>query len=109
MADFINTIMECRNGEVAVDLNRKFNEVLEAVREVGGSGELSMKFKIKPVKSKGGKVLEISIEHETKMKRPEMPVGPATFFVTDDGDLVRDNPAQAEMFADLKKEIKDVR
>ncbi len=108
MTDFINTIMECRNGEVAVDLNRKFNEILSAVLEVGGKGELDIKFKIKPAKAKGGRVLEIDITHETKMKRPEMPVGVATFFVTTEGDLVRDNPAQTELFAELRKEIKDV-
>ena len=100
MTDFVNLVMEMRGGAVATDLNNKFNEMLTAVLETGGKGELTIKIKAAPSKmGLGGAVLEVETEHECKMKKPELAVGKAFFFVTKEGDLTRDDPAQTAMFA----------
>lgn len=97
--DFMNLLMEMRNGAVAQDLNEKFNEMLSAVLESAGPGELTIKIKAKPSKmGTGGAVLEVETEHECKLKKPELSVGSSRFFVTHEGVLTRDNPAQAAMF-----------
>jgi hypothetical protein len=99
MTDFVSLLVDMRNGQVASDINGKFNEVLSAVLETAGAGELTVKFKIKPAKlGMGGAVIEIETEHETKLKRPELKVGRAVFFVTKEGALTRDDPAQTAMF-----------
>ena len=104
--DFISLIMEMRNGAVAVDLNRKFNEVLGAVIDTGSAGELQVTFKIETEKmGLGGIVLEVATEHKTKMKKPELAVGSARFFVTQTGRLSRNDPRQDEMF-NASEEIK---
>lgn len=99
MTDFVNLIMEMRNGRVAQDLNNKFNEVLTGVLESGGKGELSVTFKLEPSRmGMGGVVLEVETEHKTKIKRPEVKIGSSVFFVGTDGNLTRDDPAQEAMF-----------
>jgi hypothetical protein len=99
VTDFVSLLAEMRNGAVVMDLNAKFNEMLTAVLDTGGKGELTIKIKAAPSKfGMGGAVLEVETEHECKMKKPELAVGKAFFFVSKEGALTRDDPAQAAMF-----------
>ena len=52
-------------------------------------------------------MLEVETEHECKLKKPELAVGKAVFFVTKDGTLTRDDPAQEAMFSDLPVAAKE--
>jgi hypothetical protein len=105
MTDFVNLLVEMRNGQVATDINGKFNEILAAVLDTGGKGELTIKIKMAPAKlGMGGAVLEVETEHECKLKKPELAVGKAVFFVTKEGTLTRDDPAQTAMFASAENE-----
>ncbi len=104
MTDFISLVADMRNGAVVMDLNAKFQEVLKAVLETAGKGELTVKFTIQPSKlGMGGAVIEVETEHDVKLKRPELKVGKAVFFVTKEGDLTRDDPAQAAMFEGVQE------
>lgn len=111
--DLLGILLDMRNGQVAADCNQKFKDVLDAVLETGGKGELTIKLFINPSKfAMGGAVVEVETEHECKAKRPELKVGKATFFVTKDGRLSREHPDQASMepiFERTKEEDKDVR
>ena len=96
--DLLSVLMDMRQGAVAADINEKFNDVLGAVLDTGGKGELSIKLKITPSKfGMGGAVLEVETEHECKMNRPELKVGKALFFVSRDGKLSRENPDQESL------------
>ncbi len=108
MTDFVSMLVDMRNGAVAQDLNLKFNEMLTAVLDTGGKGELTIKIKAAPSKmGLGGAVLEVETEHECKMKKPELAVGKSFFFVTKDGELTRDDPAQTAMFELEAKQSKE--
>lgn len=97
--DLLQVLLDMRSGQVAADCNEKFNEVLQAVLETGGKGELTLKLMLKPSKcGMGGAVLEVEASHELKLKKPELEIGKAFFFVTREGQLTRDDPAQAAMF-----------
>lgn len=97
--DLLHLLLEMRNGAVAIDLNNKFQEVLTSVLEAAGKGELTITLSVEPSKmGMGGVVLEVSAEHKVKMKKAELPVGKAAFFVTKEGRLTRDDPAQEQMF-----------
>lgn len=101
MADFVQNLIEMRGGKVALDLDQKFKEVVKAVVDSGGKGEMTVKFRIVPSKmAMGGAVVEVEIEHDVKMKKPELPVGRSTFFVDKEGNLSREDPDQAAMFAE---------
>ena len=103
--DVLQVLMDMRSGAVAMDINQKFNEMIGAVLDTAGKGELIITLKAEPSKlGMGGCVLEIQTEHVCKMKKPELPVGKAFFFVTKDGMLTRDDPAQVAMFELQQKE-----
>lgn len=99
MTDLLQVILDMRNGAVAMDCNNKFNEVLKSVIETGGKGELNIKFMVRPSKmGMGGTVVEVETEHECKVKKPELAVGKSFFFITKEGDMSRQDPAQEAMF-----------
>ncbi len=99
MTDLLQVLLDMRNGQVASDVSQKFNEVLKAVIDTGGKGELTIKLFVKPSKmGMGGAVIEVETAHECKLKKPELEIGRSFFFVTATGDLTRDDPAQVAMF-----------
>ena len=107
MTDLLQFILDMRSGQVAQDCNEKFNKVLAAVLETGDPGELEIKLKIEPGKlGMGGCVLEVKASHKLKTKIPELDIGDAFFYVTKDGRLTRDDPAQTAMFAEPVQEVK---
>jgi hypothetical protein len=99
MSDFISTLMAMRGGEVALDCDRKFKELLSSVLETGKKGKLNLGVEIKPSKfAMGGAVIEVETNHTCEVKRPELSVGKSLFFVAQDGSLTRDDPAQLVMY-----------
>ena len=99
MADFLNTVVEMRSGKVALNCNEKFNELIAAVLETGGKGELNFKLSVKPSKfGMGGVVAELELDHEVKIKKPELEIGRSFFFVGEGGELLREDPDQVAMF-----------
>lgn len=106
MTDLIQTLIEMRNGEVAMDCNRKFNELLAAVFGTASKGKITITVQVAPSKlAMGGAVVEVETTHECTIKKPEMAIGRSLFFVTQDGTLTRDDPAQAAMFEAERKEV----
>lgn len=102
--DILAVLLDMRNGQVAADVNTKFNEMLAAVIETGGKGKLTIDLHIAPSKmALGGAVVEVETHHECKMKKPELAIGKSTFFVTREGQLTRDDPAQVAMFEEVKR------
>lgn len=107
MTDLLGILLDMRSGQVASDCNAKFNEVLKAVIDTGGKGELTIKLFVKPSKMGMGRaVIEVETEHECKLKKPELEIGRSVFFVTADGDLTRTDPGQEKMFELEAKEAK---
>ncbi len=93
--DVLAVMLDMRNGQVCNDINGKFNEVLNAVLETGGKGELTIKLMVRPSKTgKAGAVIEVETRHECKLKKPELAVGASLFFVTPQGVLTRTDPDQ---------------
>lgn len=104
MTDLLQVLLDMRNGAVAQDCNLKFNEVLRAVIDTGGKGKLTINLLVSPGKrGTGGAVLEVETSHECKMTKPELTIGRTTFFVTEDGQLTRDDPRQVDMFQEVRK------
>lgn len=100
MTDLIQALMDMRSGQVAADLNNKFNKVLQGVLDTGGKGELTLKLFVRPSKmGMGGAVVEVEMDHDVKLKVPELEIGKSFFFVDKDGALTREDPAQSAMFA----------
>ncbi len=100
MTDVLGCILSMRSGKVASNLNEKFNEVLRAVLETGCKGEVNIKLSIKPSRMGiGGVVLEVDMDADTKIKKPELAIGSSVFFVDKEGSLTREDPDQEGLFA----------
>lgn len=106
MTDFISTLMSMRGGEVALDCNHKFQEMLGSVLETGKKGKLVLSIEVKPSKvALGGAVIEVETTHDCSIKKPELSIGKAFFFVAEDGSLTRDDPAQMAMYEEVKEGV----
>lgn len=107
MTDLMAVLTEMRSGQVITDCNRKFNELLAAVYETQKKGVITIKVHVKPSKlAIGGGVIEVEAEHDCTITKPELPVGRSLFFVAQNGQLTRDDPAQSDMFNLTEEEIK---
>ncbi len=76
MTDILRLLFDMRDGEVAQDIARHFDELKKAVLETRGKGKLTIELALEPSKCAiGGAVLEIKTEHTCKVKKPELMVG----------------------------------
>jgi len=100
MTDVIAVLLAMRSGKVAAHINEKFSDCLRAVLDTGGKGEVTIKLLIRPSKvGMGGVVLEVDMDADTKVKKPELAIGSSVFFVDKEGSLTREDPDQAGLFA----------
>jgi hypothetical protein len=98
MADLMNTLMEAREGKLAVKLSRDFTKLVAGVVETNKKGEMLIKIMLAPNKTDDGSV-QMFVTAETKLKVPEFGIGPSVFFVDENNELMRTDPRQAELFA----------
>lgn len=105
MADYIQTLLEARNGQIAADINRKFGDLLAGIRETGKAGKITVVLAVKPSRVKDFQVAEVAISHDCKIAKPEQDIGEAVFFVTPDGGLTRSDPEQQEMFEEVVVQV----
>jgi len=102
MTDILSVLAEMRDGNVAIDISRKFTELVEAVAETNMKGEMSIKFSLSPSKQKDGQI-EMKIDYDSKVKKPEFSIGSSIFFLAQDGTLTREDPRQQKLFEPDRK------
>jgi len=99
MTDFVKTLMELRNGAVAIEGSEKLTEVLKAVMETGKQGKFALTIIIDPTKVSFDKgVTEVELTAKYAMIEPQHAPAKTTFFTNKDGSLSRDDPNQVAMF-----------
>jgi hypothetical protein len=104
MTDFVSLLMESQNGHAATTVNEKLRDLVKAIQETAKGGTLTLKLAIVPGKTgMGGAVLTVVTSIDCVIKKPELAIGDSIFFVTDDGELTRDDPKQAAMFEEKKR------
>lgn len=95
MVPFTDVLGQIRKGAVTEELNKALLAVNEAVIATGKKGELTLKLEVKPMKGNRAQVT-VAANISTKTPKEELPEG--IFFLTNDGDLVRNDPDQQELF-----------
>jgi len=88
------TVSQLRNGRTQDELSEKLNEVVNACRETGKMGEITLKIKVKPDKGANGQYF---LEDAITAKAPQADRGQTIMFGTPEGNLQRNDPRQAEM------------
>jgi hypothetical protein len=90
---FAEWLVEAQQGTLASELSTSLNEVVEAVNLTGKPGVLTLKVSIKPPgKNADGGTVVVSADVATKIPVPDRKE--SVYFVDDDCNLSRHNPAQ---------------
>ena len=96
MSTFVSMLGDLGGGATHEKLNDHLHDVVQAVVDTGGAGEITLKLKFKP-NGKGG----IAVSEEVKVKLPELQRGVSMFFADDNGNLLRRDPRQRELFSEV--------
>lgn len=87
---FADTLQRLQSGKTARELAEAMQTLVEQVMETGRAGTLTLQIKVS--KSKASGMVEVSDNWVSKPPKLDRPV--SMFYVTDDHNLVRDNPRQ---------------
>jgi hypothetical protein len=98
--NFNEIIAEIDSGALLDILSEKLAEVSRAVKETGKVGILDLSLKVKLNKKN-----QVYVSASTKGKIPEEGIAEAVFFVSENGDLTRNDPEQADLFTGGLKSI----
>lgn len=90
---FTDIIADLSGGATFHELTDQLADLTRAVAETRRSGTLTLKLKLEPNGDLG-----IKITDEVAIKRPQPSRGTSLFFTTPDGDLLRRDPRQSDMF-----------
>ena len=106
ISDILSTLAELDRGMFAVNAGRKWLELCKGIVEVRAGGTLTIKLKVKPVgiSQETGKVNQFEIKPEISIDKPEHPLRPSLFFVTEDARVTRDDPDQERLFDESQME-----
>lgn len=86
---------QVRGGAVINDAAKEFVELCQRVRDTGKQGELTIKIKVNPMKNDPD-LYEVDPDSYIS-KMPRKPRAKGLFYMTDDANLVREDPKQAKM------------
>lgn len=100
MRPITDVLREMRKGRIVEDATEALTELVKAVDATNKPGSLTLKLTVKPSKD-GGWEKTLSAAISTSVPRPDLP--DAVFFSNADGQLVRDDPDQRELFAEAER------
>ncbi len=100
MRPITDVLREMRKGRIVDDATEALTELVKAVDATNKPGALTLKLTVKPSKD-GGWEKTLSAAISTSVPRPDLP--DAVFFSNADGQLVRDDPDQRELFSDTER------
>jgi hypothetical protein len=92
---FTNTIGGVRKGALIDELSVKLQELTIAVRKAGRPGRLLLTLDLKPASV--GDDTTLIIEDDVSIKLPKPQRARTIMFSTEDGQLLRKDPRQAEL------------
>ena len=91
---FARAINEVGYGDLSTTASEELAKVVKAVKETGRKGSITLTLEIKPRGRDSG---QVELTGDVKTKAPINQIAPSMLFATDEGDLVRENPAQATL------------
>lgn len=95
---FMELIQSFRRGELLDQADQRLVEVIDAIRDTGGDGCLTITLPFKM--NKAG---QIECTPDLKAKVPRRALSTGIFYANDDGRLTRRDPNQMDMMDDLER------
>lgn len=93
--NFLEFLQSFRRGELLREADDQMEELITAVKDTGGKGELVIRL---PFKLNDAAQLECT--PRVDCKRPRRAMGTGIYFATDDGQLTRRDPDQRDWVED---------
>lgn len=94
--NFLGFLQSFRRGELIREADDQLEELIRAVKDTGGKGEIVLKLPFK-INDAG----QIECLPAVTMKKPRRPMGTGIYFATDDGQLTRRDPDQEDFLDEL--------
>jgi len=88
---FQHTVKELREGRTQSELSELLSQVVQAVREVGKQGSVTLKINVAPIGRASG---QYELRGDVKGDIPQFPAASTIFFGTPQGNLQRNDPNQ---------------
>lgn len=88
----IDLLQTHRAGGSIFDLSAKLTELVQAVRDTGSPGTLTLVLKLKP----GPTIGSLIVEDKSRLFLPQPEVAKSIFFASEDNQLRRNDPSQKE-------------
>ena len=95
--EFISVLIDMKGGRVAAQLGDEFQDIIAKVHKHGQQGKLSLELVIKPARIEAGQPKEVGISYKLKTTPPNPNHGVSVFFLGEESQLLRDDPAQMEL------------
>lgn len=89
---FAAFLQEQSAGRTHEELSAKLHDLIVAVQETGKGGSLTLKIDVKPIPGAGKRTLTVTDAVAVKIPKTDRPK--SIFFITDDGNLSRNDPTQ---------------
>jgi hypothetical protein len=96
--NFAEFLQSFRRGELLHQGDQRLTELMEAIRDTGGNGSLTLKLSFKV--NKAG---QIEITPDMTIKKPARALGTGIYFATDDGRLTRRDPNQMDIEDEIER------
>jgi hypothetical protein len=96
--NFMEFLQSFRRGELLREGDTKLAEVIEAMTETGGDGEITIKLPFK--RNKAG---QIECTPKVTAKLPQRPMGTGIYFADDEGRLSRRDPSQYDIEDEIER------
>ncbi|KAB2806960.1 hypothetical protein F9L07_28420 [Pimelobacter simplex] len=93
----LDVLAELRRGRLQNELTEGLHDLIAACTETGRKGELLLKLTVDPKKVGDHETPRIEISDQVVVKRPRRLTAPSIFYVSDDGNAVRNDPNQEEL------------
>lgn len=90
---FLATVGDIRKGQLQIELAKQFQELVEAVKNTGRAGELTLTLKVAPLGKEGAMH---SVVDDVKLKLPKVDKIATLFFVTPDNNHSLADPTQPQ-------------
>jgi len=98
---FLDTIIEMRNGGVAIELTQGLEDVVKAVRATGKNGKLVLTVSVKAA-DKGPDIDTVFLQDTIKVDAPKPDKKLTLFFVNEENNLSRNDQRQMDMLDGMR-------
>ncbi|HMT45485.1 MAG TPA: hypothetical protein PKE59_00055 [Novosphingobium sp.] len=95
--NFIQLLQATRRGEIVREADDLLAEMVRAIHEHGGKGDLTLKLSVKKNDAE-----QLEITPTLNMKKPRRALGIGIAYATGEGELSRTDPQQDDLFDELE-------